>query len=538
MVFYFKTMKFPVPENEEQRVQTLLDLQVLDSLPSPVFDSITELAASICGTDIALISLVDAERQWFKSRLGFEPSETGRDEAFCSHTIMDSKSVLVVNDATRDPRFAQLPLVRSGSVRFYAGAPITTASGKALGAVCVLDPEKKGLSEVQTRQLQHLANLTMGLIENEALRRREARMILDLVRKNEQIIRSVLDKGREMAAFIDPQHRYLYVNPAFERYWIRSQEALLGTPVQDLVGDRLYREVCKVGINQALSGHESMLTFEYSFPGKGLRRMELLHIPALNDEGRVHGVVERHRDVTELAEQADLLRSHASELEVRRVSLDRYLHAISHELKQPVNAINNATPVLMAKLDGTLPELEQKCLTYIERGGRRLARLLEDMRLFGELDGRTLTVARHNVRSLLEESVMHLRDEIKQRQATVDLQVDGDLWVDAPVFEPAVRCLLEHSLWSSDKTPAHIVVRLMKEGDQLRLEVIDPSVANPLPVIGSERVHQYTSALPASTLSVARQVAVLHGGTLLHELTPEGWRCMALVLPQKGLHAH
>lgn len=146
MVFYFKTMKFPVPENEEQRVQTLLDLQVLDSLPSPVFDSITELAASICGTDIALISLVDAERQWFKSRLGFEPSETGRDEAFCSHTIMDSKSVLVVNDATRDPRFAQLPLVRSGSVRFYAGAPITTASGKALGAVCVLDPEKKGLS--------------------------------------------------------------------------------------------------------------------------------------------------------------------------------------------------------------------------------------------------------------------------------------------------------------------------------------------------------------------------------------------------------
>ncbi|PZO16563.1 MAG: hypothetical protein DCF26_11335 [Burkholderiales bacterium] len=530
-------MKFPVPDNEQRRVQTLRDLQVLDSLPSPVFDSITELAASICGTEIAFISLVDAERQWFKSRLGFELSETTRDEAFCSHTIMDTGSVLVVNDATRDPRFAQLPLVSNGSVRFYAGAPISTASGHALGAVCVLGQEKMFLSEVQTRQLQHLAKLTMGLIEHEALRRREAHRILDLVRTNERIIRNVLDVGREMAAFIDPQHRYLYVNPAFERYWIQSQEALLGTSVQDLVGERLYREVSQVGINQALSGHESLLTFEYRFPGTGLRRMELLHIPALNDEGRVHGVVERHRDVTELAKQADLLRGHAAELEVRRVSQDRYLHAISHELKQPVNAINNATPVLVAKLDGTLPALERKCLTYIERGGRRLARLLEDMRLVGELDARTLAVAPHNVRALLEESLMQLRDEVEQRQATVDIQVNGVLSVDAPVFELAVRCLLEYSLWSSAKTPAQLLVRLSKEEGQSRLEIVDLGTANALPVIESGRADQQSTALPPSTLSVARQVAVLHGGALLDEPTPQGWRCLALVIPQEDSHA-
>ena len=531
-------MKFPVPENEEQRLQTLRDLQVLDSLPSQVFDSITELAASICGTNIALISLVDADRQWFKSRLGFESSETGRDEAFCAHTIMDTESVLVVNDATRDPRFAQLPLVSSGSVRFYAGAPISTASGQALGAVCVLSQEEMSLSEVQTRQLQHLADLTMSLIENEALRRREARMILDMVRKNERIIRNVLDEGREMAAFIDPLHRYLFVNPAFERYWIQSQGDLLGMPVRDLVGERLYREVCHVGINQALSGHESMLTFEYSFPGTGLRRMELLHIPALNDEGRVHGVVERYRDVTELATQANLLRSHAAELEMRRITQDQYLYAISHDLKEPVNAINNATPVLVAKLDGNLPELEQKCLTYIERGGRRLARLLEDMRLFGELDGRPLTADRHNARALLEESLVHLRDEVEQRQAKVDLQVDGDLSVDAPVFELAVRCLLEYLLRSSAKTPAHIVVRLTKEEGKSLLEFIDMSAANPLPVIASAGGSEQARLLPPATLSVARQVAVLHGGALLEEPSPAGCRRMALAIPQEDIYAH
>lgn len=308
-------------------------------------------------------------------------------------------------------------------------------------------------------------------------------------------------------------------------------------PVRDLVGERLYRDVCQVGINKAISGQESMLTFEYSFPGAGLRRMELLHIPALNDEGRIHGVVERHRDVTDLAGQANLLRSHAAELETRRVMQDRYLYAISHDLKEPVNAINNATPVLVAKLDGKLPELEQKCLTYIERGGRRLARLLEDMRLVGELDGRPLTVDRHKARALLEESLMHLRDEVEQRQAKVDLHVDGDLSVDAPVFELAVRCLLEYLLWSAAKTPAHIVVNLMTEGGQSRLEVIDLSTANSLPIIGSERADQETNSLSVSTLSVARQVAVLHGGALLEEPTPEGWRCLALVLPQEDTHA-
>lgn len=529
-------MNHPVPHNEKQRIQALHDLQVLDSLPSPVFDSITELAASICGTDIALISLVDTKRQWFKSRHGFEPSETGRDESFCAHTIMDTASVLVVNDATQDPRFAQLPLVSSGSVRFYAGAPIITTSGQALGAVCVLDPEKRLLSEAQTHQLQHLANLTMSLIENEAFRRREARMILDLVRKNERIIRNVLDEGREMAAFIDPQHRYLYVNPAFERYWIQTKEALMGMPVQDLMGDGMYREVYQGGINHALSGHESMLTFEYRFPGMGLRRMELLHIPALDDEGRVHGVVERHRDVTVLAEQNHLLRSHAAELETRRVTQDRYLHAISHDLKQPVNAINNAAPVLVAGLEGKLPELEQKCLTYIERGGRRLARLLEDMRLFGELDGRPLALSRTPARALVNESLMHLRDEVEHRQAKVELQVDGDLLVDAVVFELAVRCVLEHLLWSSATTPARLAVRLTKVEGQSRLEVIDLGAANALPVIGPGDATGQDNAPPASMLSVARQVAVLHGGALLDEPTPEGWRCLALVTPQEGVY--
>jgi len=239
--------------------------------------------------------------------------------------------------------------------------------------MCVLDPQQRELSTAQRQQLQRLADLTMGLIENEAHRRRESRLILDLVRKNERIIKSVLDEGREMCAFIDGQHRFLFVNPAYEHYWTQPRESLIGMHVHELVGQRLYRDVIKAGINQALTGHDAVLTLDHAFPGTGLRHMEVRYVPARDERGRVHGVVERYRDVTELTDQADALRRHVAELDARRAVQNKYLHAISHDLKEPVNAINNAAPVLVERLAGTLPALEDRCLGYIERGGRRLA---------------------------------------------------------------------------------------------------------------------------------------------------------------------
>jgi len=189
-------------------------------------------------------------------------------------------------------------------VRFYAGAPIVTPDSHALGAMCVLDPQQRELSTAQRQQLQRLADLTMGLIENEAHRRRESRLILDLVRKNERIIKSVLDEGREMCAFIDGQHRFLFVNPAYEHYWTQPRESLIGMHVHELVGQRLYRDVIKAGINQALTGHDAVLTLDHAFPGTGLRHMEVRYVPARDERGRVHGVVERYRDVTELTDQS------------------------------------------------------------------------------------------------------------------------------------------------------------------------------------------------------------------------------------------
>lgn len=159
-------MKAPLPPDESARMRALRDYAVLDTPPEPDFDDIATLAAQICDMPIALITLIDGERQWFKAKVGMDLSETPREVAFCAHAINRPRELLVVNDATKDERFADNPYVtEENGIRFYAGAPLVTPGGHALGTLCVVDRKPRELSAGQREALAVLSRHVMTQLQ-------------------------------------------------------------------------------------------------------------------------------------------------------------------------------------------------------------------------------------------------------------------------------------------------------------------------------------------------------------------------------------
>ena len=155
----------PIPANEEQRLRSLHGLQILDTLPEEGFDDLTTLAGQIVGVPIALISLVDRDRQWFKSKVGLDIDQTSRSVSFCAHAILGD-TIFEVEDATKDTRFSGNPLVTGHpGIRFYAGMPLTSPEGANVGTLCTIDRVPRKLDEGQRRGLKIIARQVMAQIE-------------------------------------------------------------------------------------------------------------------------------------------------------------------------------------------------------------------------------------------------------------------------------------------------------------------------------------------------------------------------------------
>ena len=177
----------PKPDNEKERLESLYEYGVLDTNFEEAFDSLTLLASQICEVPICLISLIDAERQWFKSRVGLDVEETPREYAFCRYAILEDK-ILEIQDATGDERVKDNPLVTGDpNIRFYAGTPLTTPKGFNLGTLCVIDRSPKKLTNLQKQALETLGHQVVNLLELRLRSKHLEQANLELERSNKDL---------------------------------------------------------------------------------------------------------------------------------------------------------------------------------------------------------------------------------------------------------------------------------------------------------------------------------------------------------------
>lgn len=290
-------------DSERKRMMALHRYGLLDSPPEAIFDGITVAIANICEAPIALVSLVDAHRQWFKSSFGLKVRETPRDIAFCDRAILRPEKLMVVEDAASDPRFKNNPLVTEDpNIRFYAGKPISSEDGYALGTLCVIDRKPRSLKPYQAEALEALGE-TVSAILQERYRLQKVAIDRDsvetrlnenlercqhLYEDSESMLRGVLELLPSASVVVNPDGIVVSFNPA----WTQFSETAgwepmgVGSSYLDICENGAVpfveeRDLALEGIRGVLAGRSHHFNLEYASPaGKCVMQVQPVSDPA------------------------------------------------------------------------------------------------------------------------------------------------------------------------------------------------------------------------------------------------------------------
>lgn len=321
-----------MPLKELERLQAVNRFLKLEFSKEEELQEIVELAATICGTPTALITIIDENTQHIKFKKGFDRVTTTRQEAFCSYHL-DQSDVMIVPDAQLDERFASNPLVTGNpNIRFYAGAPITTNDGQSLGSLCVIDQEPRTLTPMQQQMLEILSRQVIHLLEFDASLSILKEQFIQ-AKESEIKLRSFFESSSACHLLLNKELKVLAFNKAAGKFVEKNYNATLsiGIKVTDFIHPEhvpAFVTNCNTALNGTAVELEKNLTYRN---GQNLW-WALTYEPARNTDGEIIGVSYNATDITRRIEQEQ-------KVWMQNKSLRRIAYIQSHEMRRPVASI-------------------------------------------------------------------------------------------------------------------------------------------------------------------------------------------------------
>jgi PAS domain S-box-containing protein len=511
-----------------RRLDALRRACVLDTPPEEAFDRLTRLAARTLRAPVSLVSLVDADRQFFKSCAGALPEpwhsarQTPLSHSFCQHAVTSGKP-LVINDAREHPLVKDNGAVSDLGVIAYAGVPLTTAEGQVLGSFCVIDNQPRRWTDDDLEILHTLAASAVGELELRCLLRDRRSAEAELRRSND-ILRAVTE-GTGDAVFVkDTDGRYLMINPAAAAMVGKAADQILGRDDRDVFTAETAARVMAHDRRVMESGGVEAEEGQYPL-AEGVRTLSSFKAPYRDAAGNIVGVIGIARDVTERRRAERELQQAKDEAVAANSAKDQFLAVLSHELRTPL------APVLALasawERDASIPPQLREDLALVRRNVELEVRLIEDL-----LD---LTRITRNKMVLCVESVdAHalLRNALRtcsgDEAARKGLALESDLSASHP-FVSADPARLQQVFWNLLSnavkfTPegGRITVRTSQSASRLAIEVSDTGVGIESPSLakifdafeqGHEQVTKQFGGLGLG-LSISRMLVEAMGGAI------------------------
>jgi PAS domain S-box-containing protein len=531
----------PLPPNERDRLEVLGRYGILDTLPEQQYDDLTFLAAQICGTPMSLITLVDRDRQWFKSKLGIDADETPRNVSFCAHAILE-EHVLEVPDTTLDARFATNPFVAVESgVRFYAGAPLITPEGAKLGTLCVADRTPRHLTADQKRALEALARQAVAQMELwRTVRRVEAadtarQQALSHLAANAALLRQFVEHAPAAIAMLDWDMRFIAVSRRFLSDYRLEQRDLSRLNYYEVFPDlpERWKEVHQRVLKGAVERCE---VDEWIRADKEVEFLQWEMRPWRDARGEIGGIIMLTEVISE-------------RVRANRIK-NEFVSVVSHELRTPLTSIRGALGLLAGGVVGELPEQARQMIEIARKNSDRLVLLINDILDIEKIESGKMRfeVAPVEVKVLLESAIEQNHEYAQALGVHFELTLEGMEGVQVYGDEERLQQVLSNLLSNACKfTPAGGAVDLkadtLEGGDVgwVRIAVSDHGPGVP-PEFVPRLFEKFAQADSSSTrkqggtglgLAIARAIVEKHGGTIQYVAPPPGetGACFCFLLP-------